>query len=76
VSVAYALVFPETEHYLTFPANIGPPQNRVFGDYDTTQHPEYHDETFVFEAGTPYRFVARFDFMVCRLIPIDLSALR
>jgi hypothetical protein len=43
VSVAYALVFPKTGHYLTFPANIGRPQNRVFGDYDTTQLIAGHD---------------------------------
>src|SRR5207248_10331713 len=59
--LSYTLTFPTTGHYLTFPAYIGPPRNRVFGDYDTTQHPEYYDEKFVFEAAKPYSFAVAFE---------------
>ena len=56
---------------------IRSPPNRVFGDYDTNQHPEYYDEKFVFEPGRPYSFVvvfetgdAQFDFSLVPAIDI------
>jgi hypothetical protein len=60
-ALTYALQFPKTGHYLTFPASIGPEGNQVFGNYFTKVHPEYHDENYVFEAGKPYRFTVVFD---------------
>jgi len=60
-ALTYTLEFPKTAHYLTFPAWIGPPGNRVFGNYFTKEHSEYHDENYVFEAGRPYSFTVVFD---------------
>ena len=60
-ALTYTLMFPKTTHYLTFPAYLGPQNNRVFGDYFTKVHPEYYDETHVFEAGKPYSFTVVFD---------------
>jgi len=60
-ALTYTLKFPKTAHYLTFPAWIGPPDNQGFGDYFTKEHPEYHDESYVFEARRPYSFTVVFD---------------
>lgn len=60
-ALTYTLRFPKTAHYLTFPAYLGPDNNRVFGDYDTKAHPEYYDESYVFDAGKPYSFTVVFD---------------
>ncbi|MGA3328954.1 MAG: hypothetical protein ABSF45_31270, partial [Terriglobia bacterium] len=60
-ALTYTLKFPKTGHYLTFPASIGPWGNQVDGHYFTKEHPEYHDENYVFEAGTPYSFTVVFD---------------
>jgi len=67
VSLTYELSFPTPGHYLTFPAYIGPSTDRVFGDYDTTRHPELFADDFVFETGKPYRFVVAFDVRNSRL---------
>jgi hypothetical protein len=60
-ALTYTLRFPKTAHYLTFPAYLGPENNRVFGDYDMRVHPEYYDENYVFDAGKPYSFTVAFD---------------
>src|SRR5258706_756552 len=60
-ALTYTLKFPKTGHYLTFPAYMGPPHNRVFGDYFTKLHPEYYDENHLFEAGKPFSFTVVFD---------------
>jgi hypothetical protein len=60
-ALTYTLKFPKTAHYLTFPAYLGPPNNRVFGDYFTKAHPEYHDENYIFDGGKPYSFTVVFD---------------
>jgi hypothetical protein len=60
-ALTYTLKFPKTGHYLTFPASIGPWENQVSGNYFTKEHPEYHDENYVFEAGRPYSFTVVFD---------------
>jgi hypothetical protein len=60
-ALTYTLKFPDTGRYLTFPAYLGPPSNRVFGEYFTKVHPEYHDENYVFEATKPYNFTVVFD---------------
>jgi hypothetical protein len=60
-ALSYTLTFPTAGHYLTFPAYIGPHGNRVFGDYDTTRHPEYYDEKFIFDAAKPYSFAVVFE---------------
>ena len=60
-ALTYTLTFPKVGHYLTFPAYIGPPGNRIFGDYDMKSHPEYHDEAFVFDARKPYSFTVVFE---------------
>ena len=60
-ALTYTLKFPKTAHYLTFPSWIGPPEKQVFGDYFTKEHPEYHDENYVFDAGSPYSFTVVFD---------------
>src|SRR5208282_5094295 len=60
-AVTYTLKFPKTGHYLTFPASIGPWENQVSGNYFTKEHPEYHDENYVFEPGRPYSFTVVFD---------------
>ena len=57
----YTLKFPKTAHYLTYPASIGPWGNQVDGHYFIKEHPEYHDENYVFEAGRPYSFTVVFD---------------
>lgn len=59
-ALTYTLKFPKTAHYLTFPAWLAL-QDNVYGDYFTKVHPEYHDESFVFEAGRPYSFTVVFD---------------
>jgi hypothetical protein len=58
--LTYTLRFPKSGHYLTFPAYLGEGENRVFGDYITSDHPEYFDEGHVFDAGAPYRFTVVF----------------
>jgi hypothetical protein len=60
-TLTYTLRFPKTAPYLTFPAYLGPQNNRVFGEYDTKLHPEYYDEGHVFEVGRPYSFTVVFD---------------
>jgi hypothetical protein len=60
-ALTYTLRFPKTAHYLTFPAYLGPQNNRVFGSYFTKVHPEYHDEDYVFDAGKSYTFTVVFD---------------
>ena len=60
-ALTYTLKFPKTGHYLTYPALIGPWENHVDGHYFTKEHPEYHDENYVFEAGKPYSFTVVFD---------------
>jgi hypothetical protein len=60
-AVNYTLKFPKTGHYLTYPSWIGPQDSQVFGNYFTKEHPEYHDENYVFEAGRPYSFTVVFD---------------
>jgi hypothetical protein len=60
-SLTYTLRFPRTAPYLTFPAYVGPQNNRVFGEYDTKLHPEYYNEDHVFEVGKPYSFTVTFD---------------
>jgi len=60
-ALTYTLKFPKTGHYLTFPASMGPQDNEVSGNYFTKEHPEYHDENYVFEAGWPYSFTVVFD---------------
>src|SRR5271169_6295493 len=60
-ALTYTLKFPKTGHYLTFPAQIGPWEHQVNGNYFTKVHPEYYDENYVFEAGTPYSFTVVFD---------------
>ena len=57
----YTLKFHNTARYLTFPAWLGPPPNRVFGDYFMKVHPEYYDENHVFDAGRLYSFTVVFD---------------
>jgi len=74
LSLTYDLSFPAAGHYLTFPAYIGPPNDRFFGDYDTTRHPEYHAEDFVFEPAKPYSFVVVFDAPSPQLDPARDSA--
>lgn len=74
LSLTYELSFPTAGHYLTFPAYIGPPENRVFGDYDTTRHPEYYAEDFVFEQARAYGFVVVFDAPSAQLDPAHDSA--
>ncbi len=60
-ALTYTLKFPNTARYLTFPAWLGPPPNRVFGDYFMKVHPEYYDENHVFDAGPLYSFTVVFD---------------
>ena len=60
-ALTYALKFPRTGHYLTFPAYLGEAGNQVFGDYFTKVHPEYYEESYVFEGGKPYSFTVVFD---------------
>jgi hypothetical protein len=60
-ALTYTLRFPKTGHYLTFPAYLGPQNNRVFGDYFTKAHPEYYDEGYIFDGGKPYSFTVVFD---------------
>jgi hypothetical protein len=60
-ALTYTLKFPRTAHYLTFPASLGPQGNPVFGHYFTKVHPEYYDESYVFDAGKPYSFTVVFD---------------
>jgi hypothetical protein len=60
-ALTYELKFPKTGHYLTFPAYLGPEGNRIFGNYFTKLHPEYNDESYVFDAGKPYSFTVVFD---------------
>jgi hypothetical protein len=60
-ALTYTLKFPKTGHYLTYPAMIGPWENHVDGNYFTKEHPEYHDENYVFEPGRPYSFTVVFD---------------
>jgi len=52
-ALTYTLKFSKTAHYLISPASIGPWENQLVGDYFTKEHPEYHDENYVFEAGRP-----------------------
>jgi len=60
-ALTYTLKFPGTAHYLTFPAYLGPKGNQVYGNYFTKVHPEYYDESYVFDAGKPYSFTVVFD---------------
>jgi len=60
-ALTYELKFPKAGHYLTFPAYLGPEGHRTFGNYFTKLHPEYYDENYVFNAGTPYSFTVVFD---------------
>ena len=60
-ALTYTLRFPKAGHYLTFPAALGPEDKPIFGHYFTKVHPEYHDETYVFDAGKPYSFTVVFD---------------
>jgi hypothetical protein len=60
-ALTYTLKFPKSGQYLTFPADLGPPGNQVFGHYFTKLHPEYHEENYVFDAGKPYSFTVVFD---------------
>jgi len=60
-ALTYTLKFPKTGRYLTFPAWLGPPTNRVFGDYFMKVHPEYYEESHVFDAGELYSFTVVFD---------------
>lgn len=60
-ALTYTLKFPKRGHYLTFPADLGPPGNQVFGHYFTKLHPEYHEENYFFYAGKPYSFTVAFD---------------
>lgn len=60
-ALTYALQFPKAGHYLTFPAYLGAEDNQLFGNYFTKVHPEYYDETYVFDAGKPYNFTVVFD---------------
>jgi len=60
-ALTYTLRFPKTAHYLTFPSWIGSPEKQVFGNYFTKEHPEYHDENYIFDAGSPYSFTVVFD---------------
>ena len=60
-ALTYTLKFPKTGHYLTYPASIGPWGNQVDGHYFIKEHPEYHDENYVFEPGRPYSFTVVFD---------------
>jgi hypothetical protein len=64
-SIRFALTyeprFPNTGHYLTFPAYLGSEGNRIFGNYFTKLHPEYYDENYVFDAGKLYCFTVVFD---------------
>ena len=60
-ALTYTLTFPKAGHYLTFPAYLGSPGKEVFGDYFTKVHPEYYDESYVFDAGKPYSFTVVFD---------------
>jgi len=60
-ALTYTLKFPKTGHYLTHPTSIGPWEDQVSGHYFTKEHPEYHDENYVFEPGRPYSFTVVFD---------------
>jgi hypothetical protein len=60
-ALTYTLKFPKTARYLTFPAWLGPPADRVFGDYFIKMNPEYYDENHVFDAGRLYSFTVVFD---------------
>jgi hypothetical protein len=60
-AITYTLKFPKNAHYLTFPAYLGPPGNRVFGNYFTKLHPEYYEENYFFDTGKPYSFSVVFD---------------
>ena len=60
-ALTYTLTFPKPGHYLTFPAYLGPPENRVFGDYFMKVHPEYYDDNHIFDAGRPYSFTVVFE---------------
>jgi hypothetical protein len=60
-ALTYTLMFPNTSPYLTYPATVGPEDNRVFGYYFHKMHPEYDDEKYVYEAGKPYSFTVVFD---------------
>jgi len=60
-ALTYTLKFPKTRPYLTYPANVGPEDNQVFGYYFHKMHPEYDDEKYVYEAGKPYSFTVVFD---------------
>jgi hypothetical protein len=60
-ALTYTLKFPKTAHYLTYPAWMGAPDAQLFGNYFMKDHPEYHDENYVFDAGKPYSFTVVFD---------------
>lgn len=60
-AVTYTLKFPKTGHYLTYPSWVGQQEDHIFGNYFTKVHPEYHDESYVFNAGSPYSFTVVFD---------------
>ena len=60
-ALTYTLKFPKPGHYLTYPALIGPWENHVDGHYFLKEHPEYHDENYVFEPRKPYSFTVVFD---------------
>jgi len=55
------LKFPNRGRYLTYPAWLGPPDRRLFGDYVMKVNPEYYDDTYNFDAGRPYSFTVLFD---------------
>jgi hypothetical protein len=59
--LTYTLMFPKARPYLTYPATVGPEDNQVFGYYFHKLHPEYDDESYVYEAGKPYSFTVVFD---------------
>lgn len=60
-ALTYTLRFPRTAHYLTYPAWLGPASAGIYGNYFSKIHPEYLDETYVFEAEKPYSFTVVFD---------------
>lgn len=60
-ALTYTLKFPQTAHYLTFPAYMGPADEPVIGDYFSKVNPEYYDDNYVFDADKPYNFTVVFD---------------
>lgn len=60
-ALTYTLKFPKTRPYLTYPATVGWGESQLSGYYFHKSHPEYDDENYVYEAGTPYGFTVVFD---------------